>query len=99
MRARLLVIAALAFRFATTLSAQTTDTATITGQILDQSRAPMQGVQVTVRNLRNGSVRTGVTDASGRITLGGLPVSGAYRITASKQGFSEVTYPASGESD
>ncbi len=52
-----------------------------------------------MRNTSNGSIRTGVTDKGGRISLGGLPASGSYRLTASKQGFAELSYPASDESE
>jgi hypothetical protein len=40
-----------------------------------------------------------MTGSNGRISFGGLPVNGTYRLTASKQGFAEVTYPAPGEGD
>src|SRR5947209_14914153 len=74
---------------------QTTDTASISGQVLDGSHAPMEGVRITVTNTRNGAVRTALTDASGRVSIGSLPVSGVYRLTASKPGFTDASLPES----
>src|SRR4051812_9717448 len=79
--------------------AQTIDTATITGEVLDANRDPLEGVRITLRNSRNGSERVGTTDNNGRIAFKGLPANGAYRLSASKQGFADVSYPVSGEGD
>lgn len=72
------------------MAAQTADTATIRGRVLDPSRAPVQGAVVTATNKLANIVRSGQTDASGNFTLGGLPIMGEYDIRAVKQGFSEV---------
>ncbi len=90
---------ALVLSVAATVNAQTIDTATISGQVLDASRAPVTGVQITLRNSRTDSVRTGTTNEAGRISFSGLPVNGGYRLTASKQGFADVSYPAAGAAD
>jgi hypothetical protein len=75
---------------ATFVCAQTPDTSTIRGVVLDQSRAVVPGVQVTVTNTSTGLQRTSETDSSGRFSLSGVPVSGQYEIVATKQGFSRA---------
>ncbi|MFL6416433.1 MAG: carboxypeptidase regulatory-like domain-containing protein [Bryobacteraceae bacterium] len=94
---RFCFITALLFSTVVSLSAQTIDTATISGQVFDSSRAPLQGVQITLRNSKTGSVRAGATNGEGRISFTGLPVAGTYRLTASKEGFLDVTYPGPAE--
>ena len=73
------------------LRAQTPDSAIIHGQITDASHAAVSGVQVTARNSITNLERSAQSDASGNYTLGGLPISGAYTVTASKQGFAGAT--------
>ena len=72
------------------IQAQTPDTATIHGQVVDQSRAVVGGVKVTVKNTLTGLQRTADSDASGHVSLPGLPVAGKYDITASKSGFADA---------
>jgi Carboxypeptidase regulatory-like domain/TonB dependent receptor len=67
--------------------AQTPDTATIHGQVVDQNRALVPGVQVMATNTQTGLQRTAQTDESGSFTLASLPIVGTYNIEASKQGF------------
>ncbi|HXB75764.1 MAG TPA: carboxypeptidase regulatory-like domain-containing protein [Candidatus Acidoferrales bacterium] len=69
---------------------QTPDTALVHGQVLDQSRAGVSGVAVTVKNTQTGLERTTQTDAAGNFSLAGLPVAGAYDITATKTGFADA---------
>ena len=70
--------------------AQTPDKATIQGQVTDRSRAAVPGVHIAARNQQNGLERTALTDAAGNYSLPGLPVAGAYEITATKQGFADA---------
>jgi hypothetical protein len=72
------------------LSAQTPDTATIHGQVVDQSHAGMSGVSITAANSQLGLKRTAESDASGNFSIAGLPIAGAYAITASKSGFADA---------
>src|ERR1017187_8526268 len=78
---------ALLFACSLALSAQTPDTATIHGRVVDQSHAAVSGVEVTVTNSQTGWKRTAQTESSGDFSITGLPVSGSYTISASKQGF------------
>src|ERR1017187_2745851 len=69
------------------LSAQNPGTATIPGRVVDQSHAAVAGVDVTVTNSQTGLKRTAQSESSGDFSITGLPVSGSYTISASKQGF------------
>jgi hypothetical protein len=73
------------------LSGQTPDTATIRGEVLDQSRAAVPGVEVSVHNRLTGLDRSAVSDHAGNFSIAGLPVSGNYSVTAKKQGFADAT--------
>jgi hypothetical protein len=71
----------------TSLLAQTPDSATIHGHVIDQSRGAVSGAQITLT--KNGSPlkRNAGTDAQGDFTITTLPVDGNYTITATKEGF------------
>jgi hypothetical protein len=75
--------------FSFLLSAQTPDTATIRGQVLDQTHAAVPMVQVTATNTLTGLKRTVETDESGNYSMAGLPI-GSYDVVASKQAFAEM---------
>ncbi len=83
-------ISVLLWLLSLSLSAQTPDTATIHGQVTDQSQGVVAGAQVTVTNTLTGLQRTAATDKSGGFGLAGLPVIGSYDFRASKQGFVEA---------
>src|SRR5271163_3407370 len=70
-------------------TAQTPDTATLRGSVIDQTHAAVPMVQVTVTNTLTGLKRTAQTDGSGNYAVAGLPV-GAYDVVAAKQGFAEM---------
>jgi hypothetical protein len=80
----------LSLAFSLSLRAQTPDTATIHGQVADQSRGAVSGVLVTAKNTLTGLERTVETDTSGNFSLAGLPIAGRYDITAGKPGFAEA---------
>ena len=84
----LLTVLALAFSLG--VRAQTPDTATIHGQVVDQSRGAVAGVLVTARNTLTELERAVETDTSGHFSLAGLPIAGRYDITAGKLGFAEA---------
>jgi hypothetical protein len=85
------VFLAALFVAAATLLAQTPDTATIHGHVVDQSRAGVSGVTLTVSNAQSGLKRTAESDTAGDFSLAGLPIAGAYTITATKPGFADAT--------
>jgi hypothetical protein len=76
--------------FALAICAQTPDTATVHGQVVDQSHAAVSDVQVVLKNTQSGLERKARTDAAGTFSMEGLPVAGAYELTASKSGFADA---------
>ncbi|MBV9678715.1 MAG: carboxypeptidase regulatory-like domain-containing protein [Acidobacteriaceae bacterium] len=72
------------------LLAQTPDTATLHGQVVDQNQAAVAGAQITVTNRLTELRRTTSTDLSGNFWLPGLPIVGNYEIRANKQRFVEA---------
>ena len=67
--------------------AQTPDTATLRGRVLDPSQALVAGVTVSVRNTSTGLTRTVKSDGHGEFTVEALPVSGEYDVMTAKDGF------------
>src|ERR1700682_3069563 len=84
------LLAVLLCAFFLHLAAQTPDTATIHGQVVDQTHSAVAGAQVTVKNTQTGYERTAQTDSSGVFSLPGLSIAGQYDIAASKPGFAEA---------
>jgi len=64
---------------ATVGSAQGLNTSTLSGTVVDQKGAPIQGAKVTVTNKGTGAQRNAVTDDSGRYNLVGL-APGQYKM-------------------
>ena len=85
-----------AFFFFTSLalSAQTPDTATLRGKVMDQTHAGIAGAEVTATNILTGLHQTTVTDAIGDFYLGGLPTSGSYSVSAAKPSFATARHDA-----
>jgi hypothetical protein len=65
-------------------------TGTIQGVVVDQSGAVLPGVDVSIKHVATGIVRSLVTDQLGRFSAPLLPV-GNYEIGAQLSGFSSVT--------
>ena len=72
------------------MPAQTPDTATIQGYILDQTGAAVPGAEIAITNELTGLERKARTELSGGFSFAGLPVAGKYRLTAVKQGFAKA---------
>jgi hypothetical protein len=68
--------------------AQTPDTATLRGRVVDPSQAAIAHAQITVANNLTGAKRSTETDGLGDFSLAGLG-AGSYDIVASKQGFAD----------
>ncbi len=93
MRHRSTVFALVATLFAATaLQAQTGPTGLVTGQVLDQSSAPLSGVMVTARHTATGATRTADTNAQGIYTIPALPV-GLVTLEFRKQNFRTLSRP------
>src|SRR5215475_13193985 len=71
-------------------AAQTPDSATIHGQVLDQTHAALPGVEIKVKSTLTALERSTTSDGTGRFSLSGLPV-GSYVLSAHKQGFADVS--------
>lgn len=71
--------------------AQTPDTATVQGRVIDQSGAAVPGVAVSVTNSATGEKHIAQTDASGDFSFPGLAIAGTYDIVAHKDGFADGT--------
>ncbi len=72
---------------ATALIAQTTDTASIRGSVVDSNGAAVSGATITLDNLATGAHRTAQSDVHGGYTFGALPANGTYRIRIAGSGF------------
>ncbi|HET7872655.1 MAG TPA: carboxypeptidase-like regulatory domain-containing protein [Terriglobales bacterium] len=63
------------------LFAQTPDSATLRGRLLDPSRAAIAGVEIKITNTLTEAVRSTVTDSAGSFQFAGLPI-GNYFVSA-----------------
>jgi hypothetical protein len=86
--------ALIALLAAASLCAQTSDTVTIRGQAIDATRAPMNGVQISITNRLTGATRATQTDASGNFAVAGLPAGQSFNVRASKSGFTPTELKA-----
>src|SRR5436305_8081230 len=59
---------------------------TLTGEVLDPSKASIGGAKVTATNLATGQKREATSDASGRYTIPDVRI-GTYTVTAEQTGF------------
>src|SRR5262249_35251941 len=73
---------------AASLAAQTPDTASIRGQVVDPARALVTSAEVKVTNTTLGWERTTRTDSSGNFVFSGLP-AGTYSLVARKEKFAD----------
>src|SRR5690606_34914256 len=62
------------------LSAQSS--AAVSGRIVDQSGAPISGVQMVVVNQSSGIQRGALSQDDGRYVVAGVPAGGPYRVEA-----------------
>jgi hypothetical protein len=68
-------------------AAQTPGTGSLRGTLTNEAGAPVAGADVTITNLATGLVRSTRSDARGLYVLAELPLSGAYRVRFSHDGF------------
>ncbi len=67
---------------------QTPDTAIVQGLILDASGATVDNADVVLLNTDTGVRRAAHTGRDGRYNIAGLPLTGRYQLTITKDGFS-----------
>jgi hypothetical protein len=68
-------------------AAQSPNTASIIVTVLDQSGAVVKDANVTVLNSATGDSREATTNDDGSATFAALSLTGAYKVTVSRQGF------------
>ncbi len=85
-RAQLLGLAILLFS-ALPAATQTIDSATIRGNVVDSTGAPLPSASVTLENVATGLIRHAESSARGEFAFPGLPVNGNYRLRVQKKGF------------
>ncbi len=73
--------------FAAPLAAQTPNTGTIVVTVVDQTGAIVKDAKVSILNTATGAVRDGVSGADGAFTSPALSLTGAYKVTVTKNGF------------
>ncbi len=69
------------------LAAQTLNTGTIRGQVIDAQGAAVPGAEITISNQVTGIRREITSDGSGFYTIAGLPLTGKYKLTVARTGF------------
>lgn len=67
--------------------AQSPNTAALVVTVVDQTGGVVSDAHVSVVNGDTGAAREAVSGADGSVTLPALSISGAYKVTVSKQGF------------
>ncbi len=72
------------------MAAQTPDTATIRGTVVDATQAPIGGARIAVHNELTGETRIVDSSATGHFSLAGLPVTGEYSVSATRSGFADA---------
>jgi hypothetical protein len=83
----------LVFATAGAAFAQSPNTAALVVTVVDQSGAVVPGADVSAVNTANGDARGGVSGRDGTLTLTALQVTGSYRVTVSKSGFTTESMP------
>ncbi|HUL75222.1 MAG TPA: TonB-dependent receptor [Vicinamibacterales bacterium] len=82
-----LVLVVLFAALAAPAAAQTTNTGTMVVTVVDQTGAVVQDAKVTVVNIATSAGRDIVSGADGSATFGGLSLTGTYKISVTKTGF------------
>ena len=88
MTSRMSLLVPLCLFFGASLLLSQSTTGTIQGLVVDQQKALVPGVTVTVRNLETNATRTGISNDEGRYRVPNLPV-GTYEVTAELGGFAK----------
>src|SRR5215211_438482 len=67
--------------------AQSPNTASIVVTVVDQNGAVVKGANVSVVNTATGATRKAVSGDEGTATIGGLPLTGEYKVSVAMTGF------------
>ena len=71
----------------TVVVAQSPNTASIVVTVVDQNDAVVNGANVSVVNTATGATREVVSNDEGTATIAGLPLTGEYKVSVAKTGF------------
>ncbi|MEO6655651.1 MAG: TonB-dependent receptor, partial [Pyrinomonadaceae bacterium] len=85
-RLSLLLVALVAF-FAAQAIAQSSNTGSIIITVVDQNDAVVAGANISVVNNATGASRDAVSGDTGSVTIGALALTGDYKVSVSKTGF------------
>jgi hypothetical protein len=73
------------------VTAQNITSGSISGTVVDEAGAPIEGVQVQVRDNSTGVIVRGTTRDEGRFIVQGLEVGGPYTVTVRRIGFAPMS--------
>lgn len=90
MSRKTLWVLALPFLATFPLSAQTPDTATIRGTVVDAQNHAISQAEIVVSNKQTSLKRQVYTSSAGEFYASSLPVAGTYDVVVSKPGFAET---------
>lgn len=69
--------------------AQSTNTSSLTVIVTDQTGAAVNDAKVSVTNQATGAVRQAISGVDGSVTFPALSLTGAYKVSVAKSGFSD----------
>src|SRR5436190_13803772 len=81
------VLLALVTIFAASAMAQSPNTGSIVVSVVDQNDAVVQGASVALINTATGAERDGMSNSEGSATFAALSLTGTYKVTVTKSGF------------
>jgi outer membrane receptor protein involved in Fe transport len=67
--------------------AQTPDTASVRGQIVDSNGAAIPSAQIVLTNEQTGLRREALSDSNGYYAIAGLPLTGGYKLSVTAKNF------------
>ena len=73
--------------FALASAAQSPNTGSIVVSVVDQNEAVVQGANITLVNAATGAERDAVSNSEGSATFAALSLTGAYKVSVNKSGF------------
>jgi hypothetical protein len=92
MRRTVCLLATLVAIFSFNLFAQTPDSVTMRGRVVDSSGAAVPGVEIRVTSQQTSAERSTTSNTSGFFSFSGLP-AGNYVLESHKQGFADLSRP------
>src|SRR5437868_6963140 len=88
---KLAVLAAIVWLGSFAIAAQTPDTASIRGQVVDSNGAAIPSAQIVITNEQTGFRRETKSNDNGNFAITSLPLTGGYAVAVKAQNFSSQT--------